>query len=97
MRLALTFARERAGNSIDAKMAIMAMTTSNSIKVSARAKLLPVRVSMLGFDAARFRGIHDLCDEATLFSCRLVPIEWPGCDPHSQPRKRKNGHASAGI
>ncbi len=38
IRLAFSFARDKAGNNIAARIAMMAMTTSSSIKVKARGR-----------------------------------------------------------
>ena len=55
MRCALTLARLRAGNSIAANIAMMAMTTSNSIKVNPRRKIF-IRLFIKSFPAAPLRA-----------------------------------------
>ncbi len=58
MPWALALALFKAGNSIAAKIAIMAMTTSNSISVNDRAERLSLRVVFLVCtDLAYFAGV----------------------------------------
>src|SRR5262249_51441066 len=47
MRFAVSFARASAGSNIPARMAMMAITTSNSIKVNARPRARAVRTTFI--------------------------------------------------
>jgi hypothetical protein len=69
MRWALTFARDNAGNSSAARMAMMAMTTNNSINVNPRREFPPKTafrgwlngdgsaLNVAGFMSAHFPGV----------------------------------------
>jgi hypothetical protein len=54
MRCAFNFALLKAGNNIAARMAMMAMTTSNSISVNARRRGAQMDELLEGIEAARF-------------------------------------------
>jgi hypothetical protein len=59
--LAFDFARASAGNNSAAKMAIMAMTTNNSIKVNASLARLPQREP--GHTPNPFPNVPEVCRE----------------------------------